>query len=165
MASVSWPVRLEPLGTVTELDTVVPFWPSTSTGKVTVVGGGGGGGGLVEVAVNEILAVAVLVGSTTLATVTVTVCALVMVAGAAYIPFAIVPSAGLSDHVTAGLLVPVTVGANAAPPPALSETEAGPTVTAMGCSETVALDVFVESAMLVAVTVTVCWLATIAGAW
>jgi len=37
-------------------------------------------------------------------------------------------------------------------------------VTAIGCSETVAVALLVVSAALVAVTVTLCWLATIAGA-
>jgi hypothetical protein len=41
---------------------------------------------------------------------------------------------------------------------------AGPTVTPTGIKETVALAVLVESAMLVAVTWPVCWLAIIAGA-
>jgi hypothetical protein len=67
------------------------------------------------------LAVAVLLGSATLVAVTVTVCGLPSVAGAVYRPpLEIVPTAGLTDHVTAGfvnpvaaaLVVPVTVAEN-----------------------------------------------------
>ena len=54
------------------------------------------------------MAVAVLVGSATLDAVIVTVCPLEMVAGAVYNPFTMVPTAGLSDQVTAVLPVPVT---------------------------------------------------------
>jgi hypothetical protein len=53
---------------------------------------------------------------------------------------------------------------NVADPPAPSDTEAGPKVTAIGCSDTVALADFIESAKLVAVIVTVCWLAIVVGA-
>ena len=74
------------------------------------------------------------------------------------------PTAGLSDHVTAVLPVPVTPAVKVADWPAASDAEAGPTVTPIGCNVTVALAVFVESATLVAVSVTVCWLATIGGA-
>ena len=73
-----------------------------------------------------------------------------------YTPFTIVPTAGLSDQVTAVLLVPVTEVVNVADWPPVRETVAGPTVTATGVSDTVAVAVFVESAALVAVMVTVC---------
>ena len=59
------------------------------------------------------LAVAVLLASATLVAVTVTVCGLLSAAGAVYKPpLEIVPTAGLTDHVTAVLLVPVTAAAN-----------------------------------------------------
>ena len=59
------------------------------------------------------LAVAVLLASATLVAVTVTVCGLLSVAGAVYSPpLETVPTAGLTDHVTAVLLVPVTAAAN-----------------------------------------------------
>ena len=114
--------------------------------------------------VSLMLAVAVLVESTTLAAVSVTVCELLIEAGAVYTPFTIVPAAGFKDQVTAVLLVPVTVAAKVADPPSPSDTEAGPTVTPTGCNDTMALADLVESATLVAVTVTACWLAIIAGA-
>ena len=118
----------------------------------------------VGVAVRVTVAVAVLVGSATLDAVTVTVCLLEIVAGAVYAPFTMVPAAGLSDQVTAVLLVPVTDALKVADAEAPSETEAGPIVTATGVKDTVAVAVLVESAALVAVTVMVCWLAIIAGA-
>jgi hypothetical protein len=114
--------------------------------------------------VSVTLAVANLVESTTLDAVMVTFCALLIVAGAVYTPFTIVPSAGLADQETAVLLVPVTVAAKVADLPAPSDAAAGPTVTATGYNVTVALAVFVGSAALVAVTVTVCWLGIIPGA-
>jgi hypothetical protein len=56
------------------------------------------------------VAVADLVGSATLVAFTVTVWELTIEAGAVYRPAALMlPTAGLSDHVTAVLLVPVTV--------------------------------------------------------
>jgi hypothetical protein len=87
-----------------------------------------------------------------------------MVAGAVYTPFTTVPTAGLRDHVTAVLLVPLTEAVKVTDWPALSDAVAGPTVTATGCNATVAVAVFEESAALVAVTVMVCWLAMVAGA-
>ena len=62
------------------------------------------------------------------------------------------------------LLVPVTEALKVVDAPAPSDTEAGPIVTPTGVSDTVALAVLVVSAALVAVTVTVCWLAMIDGA-
>ena len=59
------------------------------------------------------LAVAVLLVSATLVAVTVTVCGLLSVAGAVYRPaLEIVPTAGLTDHVTAVFVVPVTAAVN-----------------------------------------------------
>ena len=59
------------------------------------------------------LAVAVFVASATLVAVTVTVCGPLSAAGAVYNPpLEMVPTAGLTDHVTAVLLVPVTAAAN-----------------------------------------------------
>ena len=136
-----------------------PPWSDALVGDTLMVSAEGG------VAVKVTVAVAVLVGSATLDAVIVTVCGLEMVAGAVYTPFMMVPAAGLSDQVTAVLLVPVTEALKVADAEAPSETEVGPIVTATGVSDTVALAVLVVSAALVAVTVTVCWLATIDGAW
>jgi hypothetical protein len=139
----------------------VALWPPWSdafpgdTLRLTLEGG---------VAVSVTVAVAVLVGSATLDAVTVTVWALGMVAGAVYTPFTIVPAAGLSDQVTAVLLVPVTEALKVADAEAANETEAGPIVTATGVKDTVALAVLVESAALVAIIVMICSLAIIAGA-
>ena len=59
------------------------------------------------------LAVAVLLASAALVAVTVTVCGPLSAAGAVYSPpLEIVPTAGLTDHVTAVLLVPVTAAEN-----------------------------------------------------
>ena len=59
------------------------------------------------------LAVAFLLVSATLVAVTVTVCGLPSDAGAEYRPLLeIVPTAGLTDQVTAVFVVPVTVAAN-----------------------------------------------------
>ena len=74
------------------------------------------------------------------------------------------PTAGLRDQVTAVLLVPVTEAVKVAEAPTPSDTEAGATVTPVGVKDTVALAVLVESAMLVAVIVTVCALLIEAGA-
>src|SRR6202167_4837040 len=117
----------------------------------------------VGVAVRVTVAVAVLVGSATLDAVTVTVSLLEIVAGAVYTPFTMVPAAGLSDQVTAVLLVPVTDALKVADAAAPSETEAAPIVTATGVRDTVALAVLLVSAALVAVTATVWWFAIIAG--
>ena len=84
--------------------------------------------------------------------------------GAVYAPFTIVPTGGLSDQVTALLLDPLTEALNVAEPPTPRFTEPGPTVTTTGISDTVALASLLESAALVAITVTVCWLAIEAGA-
>src|SRR5580698_3934666 len=62
-------------------------------------------------------------------------------------------------------LAPVTAASKAAEAPAPTDTVVGPTVTAIGCNETMAVAVFVESAALVAVFVMVCWLAITGGAW
>ena len=59
------------------------------------------------------LAVAFLLVSATLVAVTVTVCGLPSVAGAVYRPLLeIVPTAGLTDHVTAAFVAPATVAVN-----------------------------------------------------
>ena len=59
------------------------------------------------------LALACLLASATLVAVTVAVCGPLSAAGAVYKPpLEIVPTAGLSDHVTAALLVPVTAAVN-----------------------------------------------------
>jgi hypothetical protein len=143
---------------ITDVVAVVPLGPITSTGSVTGVAGP------LDAGVRVTVAVAVLVGSATLDAVTVTVCWLEIVAGAVYTPLTIVPVAGLSDQVTAVLPVPVTEALKLADADAPSDTVAGPMVTATGVRDTVAVAVLVVSAALVAVTVTVCWLAIFAGA-
>ena len=135
-----------------------PPWSDALAGDTLRVTAGGG------VAIRVTSALAVLVGSATLDTVNVTVCRLGTVAGAVYSPLTMVPTAGTSDQVSAVLLVPVTEALKVVAAPALSDTEAGPRVTAIGVRDTVALAVFVVSAALVAVTVTTCLLAIIAGA-
>ena len=62
------------------------------------------------------------------------------------------------------LLVPVTVAAKVAVAPTPTDAVDGPTVTATGIKGTVALAVLVVSTTLVAITVTVCWLAIVLGA-
>jgi hypothetical protein len=94
---------------VTDVDVVVPFEPSTSTGSLTVPG--------VpepdpdpepdEVGVNVTVDAALLVGSATLVAVTVTVWPALTVAGAVYTPFTKAPTAGLIVHVAALFEVPV----------------------------------------------------------
>jgi hypothetical protein len=116
------------------------------------------------VAVRVTMAVAVLVGSATLDAIIVTLSRLEIVEGAVYTPFTMVPTAGLSDQVTAVLPVPMTEALKVADAPAPSDAEAGPIVTATGVSDTVAFAVFVVSAALVAVTVTIRSLAIIGGA-
>ena len=74
------------------------------------------------------------------------------------------PTAGLRDHVTAVLLVPVTEAVKVAEAPMPSDTEAGPTVTPTGVKDTVALALLVVSTMLVAVIVTICELLIVFGA-
>ena len=75
-----------------------------------------------------------------------------------------VPTAGLKDQLTDVLLVPVTEAAKVAEAPPPNEAVDGPTVTATGIKDTVALAILLGSAALVAITVTVCWLAIIVGA-
>jgi hypothetical protein len=59
------------------------------------------------------LAVAVLLVFATLVAVTVTVCGLCNAVGAVYRPpLEIVPTAGLTDHVTAVFVIPVTAAVN-----------------------------------------------------
>ena len=80
-----------------------------------------------------------------------------MEAGAEYRPVEeIEPIRGLMDQVTAVLALPVTVAANCRVWEAVSETLPGVTETAtVGERDTAAVADFVESAMLVAVMVTV----------
>ena len=60
--------------------------------------------------------------------------------------------------------MPVTEAVKVADLPALSDTDVGPTVTAIGFKDTVDVADLVESAALFAVTVTLCWLAMTVGA-
>ena len=144
----------------TAADTVVPLGPITSKGRVTVVLGGG----VLEAGVRLTVAVAVLVLSAELFAMTVTVWELLIVAGAVYTPFTKVPTDGLIDQVTALLLVPVTEALKVADAPAPRDTEDGAIVTPTWFKDTVEVSIFVGSATLVAVIVTVCGVPTIAGA-
>jgi hypothetical protein len=135
-----------------------PPWSDAFAGDTLRLTAAGG------VGISVTAAVAVLVGSATLEAVIVTVCRLETVAGAVYAPFTMVPTAGMSDQVTAVLLAPVTDALKLADAPAPSDTEAGPIVTEIGVRDTEALAVFVVSAALVAVIVTAWCIATIAGA-
>ena len=96
--------------------------------------------------------------SAALVAVTVTVCALEIEAGAVYRPvFETVPTAGFKDQVTAVFDDPLTVAVNCWVWDAVRDTVNGvrETVTG-GVRAMVALADLVESAALVAVTVTVC---------
>jgi hypothetical protein len=70
----------------------------------------------------------------------------------------------LKDQLTAVFEEPVTVAVNCCVPPALRLAVVGETLTATGLIVTVAEAAFVVSACEVALTVTVVWLATVAGA-
>src|ERR1019366_4622382 len=116
--------------------------------------------------VSVTVALAYLVGSATLVAFTVTVCAAAMLAGAVYRPAAeIVPTFGLSVHVTALLEVPPTVAVYCWvwEPASVAESGVNEIVTG-GLSVTVALADLVGSATLVAFTVTVCAAEMVAGA-
>ena len=97
----------------------------------------------------------------------VTVCCAVIVAGAVYTPEALtlpVPD-GLIDQVTAEFEVLVSVAVNCAVCEEMSVMFAGLTLTEIGgLSVTVAEALLVLSAVLVAVTVTVCCVLTVLGA-
>jgi hypothetical protein len=68
-----------------------------------------------------------------------------------------VPTAGISDHVTAAFIVPVTVALNCWVCDARNVAPVGLTTTLTdGCRLTVAVAVLLESAALLAMTVTVC---------
>ena len=126
-------------------------------------------GGPIEmptVGVSVTVAVAVLVESATLVAVTVTNCWPETVAGAVYSPLVVMlPTLGAIDQFTAELLVPVTVAPNCRLCPAVSVAVGGLTeMPTVGLSVTIALADLVESATLVANTVTTCWLEMVAGA-
>ena len=93
-----------------------------------------------------------------------------IVDGAVYTPFTMVPGAGPvpevghTCHVIPALGIPLTLAVKVADCPAPRVTVCGLSVIATGCSETVALALFVVSAALVAVTVTVCGLVMEDGA-
>ena len=74
------------------------------------------------------------------------------------------PTAGLNDHVTPALVVPVTVAANAWVCEIVSDVVEGVSKTVTGLRLMVALADLVGSAVLVAFTVTFCALAIGAGA-
>lgn len=148
--------------------------------KVTVEGLTLVGGGVCCVtagaeATKLTVAVLVCVVSATLVAVIVTFRAIVMVDGAVYNPFTIVPTFGLSDQVAAELEEPRMVAVNCLGWPAVSETVFGfneiltvlVTVGAdemAGPSKMVALLILVRSATLVAVIVTSESLLTVLGA-
>jgi hypothetical protein len=107
-----------------------------------------------------------LVVSATLVAVTITVCWVAIVAGAVYRPeLPMVPVFGLKLQVTAVLPVYETVATNCCGWDGASDTVKGDTLTVTGGFKvTVAEALLVVSATLVAVTVTVNWLATEVGA-
>ena len=115
---------------------------------------------------SEITAAADFVLSATLTAVTVTEVADETVAGAEYRPpLEIIPTAGLTDQVTAVLVVPVTVTVNCRVCDAAKFAVDGLTVTCTaGTTVTLAVVFLLVSATLVAVTVTVCGLVSVAGA-
>ena len=105
--------------------------------------------------------------SARLVAVTVTVCAVVTVAGAVYRPDVLIepPATGLTDHVTALFALLVTIAVSCAVWPLFSAVFAGLTLTATEGSSVIAVDEdAVVSAKLVAVTVTVCAVVMVAGA-
>jgi hypothetical protein len=117
--------------------------------------------------VSEMLALAVLVVSAALVALTVTVWAEAIVAGAVYTPLDNVPTDGDMDQVTLVLVDPVTLAFKVVDCPPVREAEAGVMVIATvaeGFKETDACAFFVGSAALIAVTVTVCAVVTVAGA-
>jgi hypothetical protein len=122
----------------------------------------------VTVASNVMVAVATFVGSAALAAATVTVCCNGICDGAVYTPLVTVPNCGDTDQFTSVLLDPLTVGANVADCPADTEALDGvnviDTVAAGRTSDIVALADLAASAALVALTVTVCAEAMVAGA-
>src|SRR5215475_10784044 len=111
------------------------------------------------------VALALLVESAALVAVTVTFCAAAMLAGAVYRPFEIVPTGGVRVQVTAVLLEPATVAVNCWVCEADRLTPLGASVMdTVGDKLTVALALLVESAALVAMTVTFCAAVMVAGA-
>jgi hypothetical protein len=121
---------------------------------------------MAAVVASEIVALAVLVGSALLATISAIVCGELIITGAVYTPFVIVPTDGARVHVTAVDGTPLIETLNWVDWPPVRDIEEG--VSAMptvGTSVIVALLVLVGSARLVAVTVTICWLLIVAGAW
>jgi hypothetical protein len=102
------------------------------------------------------LAVAFLLVSATLVAATVTVCGLASAAGAVYNPpLEIVPTAGLTDHLTIVFDEPTPVAVNCCVWPTPRVTAAGDTVTVTGgVTVTFAVADLVGSCTLVAVTVT-----------
>jgi hypothetical protein len=107
-----------------------------------------------------------MLGSTTLVAVTVTDCVLVTDAGAVYRPVDVrLPTLGFSVHVTAVLLVPVTVAKNCCACPGATWLLPGLTeIVIGGLRVTLAVACLVESAALVAVMVTSCRADTLFGA-
>ena len=113
------------------------------------------------------VAVAVLLGSATLVAVTVTTCVLLTLEGAEYNPpEEIDPAGGLSVHVTDVLVVLLTQAVNCRVCEALRLAVPGVTNmdTGGGFSVTFAVALFVGSATLVAVTLTVWVLVRVEGA-
>lgn len=124
--------------------------------KLAMVGGG----------LRVIVAEPLFVVSAALVAVTVTVCWVATVEGAVYRPeLSMVPVFGLTLQVTAVLLVFETIAAKCCGCDGARDTVDGVTLTVtVGFKVTVADALLVLSAALVAVTVTVCWLATELGA-
>jgi hypothetical protein len=124
----------------------------------------------VPAGVRPTVALANFVLSATLVAVTVTTCVELTDVGAVYKPVAstLPTPAGVTDHVTAVLLLNVTVAVNCCVCPPESVAVVGATLTGAegpeGTSVTVAEPDWVESAWLVAIIVTVWVAATVAGA-
>ena len=109
------PVLVVPLTEATNCADWPPLNDTLVGDSETVIAGG----------TREMVAVADLVPSAALTAVTVTVWADVMVAGAVYRPFTIVPVCGDRDHVTLVFVDPVTVAVNCCVWPSLRATDVG----------------------------------------
>ena len=112
------------------------------------------------------VAVAIFEMSATLVAVTRTVCGVVIVAGAVYTPLdEMLPKMGLIFQVTALFVLPVTDALKVCVCEGVRPTvSAAIEILTGGTSEIWPLAVFAGSAMLVAVTVTVCAVVRLAGA-
>lgn len=138
----------------------VMLWPALKVAvpgeRLTVTGLLGWGG--LDIGFRTKEAVAVLVMSAWLVAISVTFCCAVRVAGAVYTPLFRTPTVGVTDQLTAVLLVPEMEAVNFADWPAFNTVDVGATEIPTGItgtpSDTVAVALLVESARLVAVIAT-----------